>query len=158
MDYQPRLDDIQHILTAVLDAPAQLQALSPFAEVDADLVQQVLEEAGKFVASEIAPLQRVGDETGCRFDAGVVTTPPGFRQAYQSFWQAGWPSLACATEDGGQGLPASVRQLNRQAFCPGIEFSVFGGEQETLEGGYHGVSSRFNVPKSERRRLQAATP
>lgn len=111
MDYQPRLDDIQHILTAVLDTPAQLQALPPFAEVDADLMQQVQEEAGKFVASEIAPLQRIGDETGCRFDAGVVTAPPGFRQAYQAFWQGGWPSLACATEDGGQGLPAVLEAV-----------------------------------------------
>ncbi len=111
MDYQPRLDDVQHILTAVLDASAQLQALPPFAEVDADLVQQVLEEAGKFVASAIAPLQRVGDETGCRFDAGVVSAPPGFRQAYQAFWQGGWPSLACATEDGGQGLPAVLEAV-----------------------------------------------
>ena len=111
MDYQPRLDDIQHILTAVLDAPVQLQTLPAFAEVDTDLVQQVLEEAGKFVASEVAPLQRIGDETGCRFDAGVVSAPPGFRQAYQSFWQAGWPSLACATEDGGQGLPAVLEAV-----------------------------------------------
>jgi alkylation response protein AidB-like acyl-CoA dehydrogenase len=111
MDYQPHLDDIQHILTGVLQAPAQLQALPAFAEVDADLVQQVLEEAGKFVASEIAPLQRSGDEIGCRFDAGVVTTPPGFRQAYQSFWQGGWPSLACAPEDGGQGLPAVLEAV-----------------------------------------------
>ena len=111
MDYHPRLDDIQHILTAVLGAPAQLQALPPFAEVDTDLMQQVQEEAGKFVASEIAPLQRIGDETGCRFDAGVVTTPPGFRQAYQAFWQGGWPSLACATEDGGQGLPAVLEAV-----------------------------------------------
>ncbi|MEA3394083.1 MAG: acyl-CoA dehydrogenase family protein [Pseudomonadota bacterium] len=111
MDYQPRLDDIQHILTAVLDAPAQLQALPPFAEVDTDLMQQVQEEAGKFVASEIAPLQRIGDETGCRFDAGVVTAPPGFRQAYQAFWQGGWPSLACATEDGGQGLPSVLEAV-----------------------------------------------
>lgn len=111
MDYQPRIDDIQHILTAVLDAPAQLQVLPPFAEVDTDLVQQVLEEAGKFVASEIAPLQRTGDEIGCRFDAGVVTSPPGFRQAYQAFWQAGWPSLACAAEDGGQGLPAVLEAV-----------------------------------------------
>jgi len=95
----------------VLDAPVQLQALPAFAEVDADLVQQVLEEAGKFVASEIAPLQRTGDEVGCRFDAGVVTAPPGFRQAYQSFWQAGWPSLACASEDGGQGLPAVLEAV-----------------------------------------------
>ena len=50
MDYQPRLDDIHHLLMGVLDAPAQLQALSPYAEVDEALMQQVLEEAGKFVA------------------------------------------------------------------------------------------------------------
>jgi alkylation response protein AidB-like acyl-CoA dehydrogenase len=111
MDYQPRLDDIQHILTGVLDAPAQLQALPAFAEVDGDLMQQVLEEAGKFVASAIAPLQRTGDEVGCRFDAGQVTAPPGFRDAYQAFWQAGWPALACAPEDGGQGLPAVLEAV-----------------------------------------------
>ena len=111
MDYQPRLDDIQRILLDVLDAPAQLQALPAYAEVDGDLMRQVLDEAGKFVASEIAPLQRVGDEVGARFEAGQVTMPPGFRAAYQAFWQAGWPALACAPEDGGQGLPAVLEAV-----------------------------------------------
>jgi alkylation response protein AidB-like acyl-CoA dehydrogenase len=69
------------------------------------LLNHVLAEAGKFVAEVVAPLQAAGDSPGCRFDAGVVTTPPGFRAAYQAFWQAGWPALACASEDGGQGLP-----------------------------------------------------
>ncbi len=110
-DFAPRIDEMRFILMQVLDAPAQLQALPACAEVDADLMQQVLEEAGKFVASEIAPLQRVGDETGARFDAGQVTMPPGFRAAYQAFWQAGWPALACAPEDGGQGLPAVLEAL-----------------------------------------------
>jgi alkylation response protein AidB-like acyl-CoA dehydrogenase len=54
----------------------------------------------------VAPLQRTGDEVGCRFEAGQVFTPPGFRDAYQAFWQGGWPALASAPEDGGQGLPA----------------------------------------------------
>jgi alkylation response protein AidB-like acyl-CoA dehydrogenase len=111
MDYQPRLDDIRQLLMGVLDAPTQLQALPPYAEVDDALMQQVLEEAGKFVASEIAPLQRVGDETGARFEAGRVTMPPGFRAAYQAFWQGGWPALACAVEDGGQGLPAVLEAV-----------------------------------------------
>ncbi len=111
MDYQPRLDDIGRLLFGVLDAPGQLQALAPYAEVDADLMHQVLEEAGKFVASEIAPLQRVGDEVGARFEGGQVTMPPGFRAAYQAFWQAGWPALACAPEDGGQGLPAVLEAV-----------------------------------------------
>ena len=110
-DFAPRIDEMRFILMQVLDAPAQLQVLPAYAEVDADLMQQVLEEAGKFVASEIAPLQRVGDETGARFDAGQVTMPPGFRAAYQAFWQAGWPALACAPEDGGQGLPAVLEAL-----------------------------------------------
>jgi len=109
MDYQPALADIRFILHDVLQAPAQLQALAPFTEADAGLMQQVLEEAGKFVASEIAPLNRGGDETGCRFEpageGGRVSTPPGFAAAYRTFWQAGWPALACAPEDGGQGLP-----------------------------------------------------
>lgn len=100
------LADIQFLLTEVLQAPAQWQALAPFAEADAELAGQVLEEAAKFVDSAVAPLQRVGDEVGCRFDAGQVRTPPGFRDAYQAFWQGGWPALACAPEDGGQGLPA----------------------------------------------------
>ena len=68
-------------------------------------MQQVLEEAGKWVGEVVAPLSREGDEVGVQFAAGNVTTPPGFAQAYQDFWQAGWPALACAEEDGGQGLP-----------------------------------------------------
>jgi len=104
--YQPRTDDMAFILSNVLQAPAQLQALSAFAEVDPDLMGQVLDEAGKFVGEVVAPLNRDGDEIGARFDAGAVTMAPGFRDAYQAFWQAGWPALACAAEDGGQGLPA----------------------------------------------------
>ena len=106
MQARQTLADIQFLLTEVLQAPAQWQALAPFAETDAELAVQVLDEAAKFVDTAIAPLQRVGDEVGCRFDAGKVHTPPGFRDAYQAFWQGGWPALACAPEDGGQGLPA----------------------------------------------------
>ena len=98
--------DIQFLLNDVLNAPAQWRALAPLADTDGELAAQVLEEAAKFVDSAIAPLQRSGDEEGCRFDAGRVHTPAGFRDAYQAFWQGGWPALACAPEDGGQGLPA----------------------------------------------------
>ncbi|WP_341914812.1 acyl-CoA dehydrogenase family protein [Polaromonas sp. YR568] len=111
MDYQPRLEDIRFILHEVLDAPAQLQALATFAGTDAELMEQVLREAGKFVAGQIAPLQRGGDEIGCTWNQGEVTTPPGFKAAYAAFWQGGWPALACATEDGGQGLPAVLEAI-----------------------------------------------
>ena len=105
------LSDITFLLNDVLQAPAQWQALPPFAETDTDLALQVLDEASKFVTSVVAPLQRVGDAVGCRFEAGQVTTPPGFKAAYQAFWQAGWPSLSCAVEDGGQGLPAVLEAV-----------------------------------------------
>lgn len=111
MDHQPHPQDALFILHAVLDAGPRLRALAPHAEVDDALIGQVLEEAGKFVGEVVAPLQRVGDEVGCRFDAGRVTTPPGFREAYEAFWQAGWPALACAPEHGGQGLPAVLQAV-----------------------------------------------
>src|ERR1035437_4610207 len=105
MNYQPALEDINFILHDVLNAPAQLQALPAFSSTDADLMRQVVDEVGKFVAQEVAPLQAVGDSVGCQFLAGKVTMPPGFKEAYQSFWHSGWPALTCAPEDGGQGLP-----------------------------------------------------
>jgi len=111
MNYQPALSDIHFVLHEVLNAPAYLQALPNFTEVDADLMCQVLDEAGKFVGEVVAPLNRSGDEVGCQFSQGKVTTPPGFKEAYQAFWQAGWPSLACASEHGGQGLPGVLEAV-----------------------------------------------
>jgi alkylation response protein AidB-like acyl-CoA dehydrogenase len=116
--YQPEIDDALILLRA-LQAPQQLQTLPPYAEhgaeVDEDLVQQVLTEAGKFVAEVVAPLNRDGDEIGCRHElkdgSGHVTTPPGFRDAYQAFWQSGWPALSAASEHGGQGLPVVLEAI-----------------------------------------------
>lgn len=106
LNYQAPSADQRFLLTQVLQAPHELQALPAFADVDAELMQQVLEESGKFVSEVVAPLNRQGDEIGCHFEQGAVRTPPGFRDAYQAFWQAGWPALSAAPEDGGQGLPA----------------------------------------------------
>ena len=109
--YQPRTEDMQFLLSRVLNAPAQLQALPAFTEVDEDLMQQVLSEAGKFAGEVIAPLNRDGDETGAQWQDGAVTMPPGFKDAYQAFWQAGWPALAASTGDGGQGLPSVLEAM-----------------------------------------------
>jgi alkylation response protein AidB-like acyl-CoA dehydrogenase len=109
--YQPRTDDMQFVLSRVLNAPARLQALPAFAEVDVALMQQVLDEAGKFVGEVIAPLNRQGDEIGAQWKDGTVTMPPGFKDAYQSFWQSGWPALTASAEDGGQGLPSVLEAM-----------------------------------------------
>ena len=103
--YQPNVQDMQFVLSQVLSAPDQLKSLQVFEELDAELAQQVLEEAGKFVGEVVAPLNRDGDEIGAQWQDGKVTMPPGFQAAYQMFWRAGWPALSADAEDGGQGLP-----------------------------------------------------
>ncbi len=103
--FQARTQDMQFVLSNVLSATDQLQKLALFSEIDDDLVLQVLDESAKFVVEVIAPLNRNGDEIGAQWKDGKVTMPPGFQAAYQMFWQAGWPALSTAPEDGGQGLP-----------------------------------------------------
>jgi alkylation response protein AidB-like acyl-CoA dehydrogenase len=83
--------------------------LPRFADAPPDLIGQVLEEGAKFCEGVLAPLNQVGDHTGCtRAADGSVTTPPGFKEAYQQHVAAGWPSLGCDPEFGGQGLPGVV--------------------------------------------------
>ena len=103
--YHPNVQDMQFVLSHVLNASDQLKSLPVFAELDDELVQQVLDEAGKFVGEVVAPLNRDGDEIGAQWQDGKVTMPPGFQAAYHMFWQAGWPALSADPEDGGQGLP-----------------------------------------------------
>lgn len=110
--YQPSAAAASFMLFDVLRAQDTLGQLPALAEsADTDLMRQVLEEAGKFVGEVVAPLNRDGDEIGARFKDGAVTMPPGFRAAYQAFWQAGWPALSGAPEDGGQGLPTVLEMV-----------------------------------------------
>ncbi|MCW5652554.1 acyl-CoA dehydrogenase family protein [Hydrogenophaga sp.] len=110
--YQPRASEHAHVLFDVLRARDTLATLPALAEhADTDLLTQVIEEAGKFVGEVVAPLNREGDEVGAQWKDGSVTMPPGFRDAYQAFWQAGWPSLSSAPQDGGQGLPAVMEAV-----------------------------------------------
>ena len=110
--YQPRTSEHAFVLFDVLRAHERLAELPAMSEhADTALLLQVIDEAGRFVGEVVAPLNRSGDEIGAQWKAGAVTMPPGFRESYQAFWQAGWPSLACAVEDGGQGLPTVVEAV-----------------------------------------------
>ena len=104
--YNPPLRDMQFVLHEMLDLQTQLRALPQHADIDVETIDSVLEEGGKFCAEVIFPLNQVGDREGCKLNAdGTVTTPTGFKAAYKQFVEAGWPSLGCDPDFGGQGLP-----------------------------------------------------
>ena len=103
--YEPPLRDMRYVIEDVLGLPGQWARLPAFAELDADTARQVLDEAAKFARDVLAPTNAGGDLEGCHWNDGAVRTPKGFRDAYRAFVAAGWPSLACVPEAGGQGLP-----------------------------------------------------
>ncbi len=105
--YTPPLRDMHFVLHELLDVAGELKAMPRHADLDADTINQVIEEGGKFAAEVIFPLNQSGDREGCHYDAASrsVTAPKGFRDAYRQYVDAGWPSLSCDPEVGGQGLP-----------------------------------------------------
>ena len=104
--WTPPLQRMQHVIERVLDAPASWRAQPDFAEIDADIAREVLAQAGRFAHEVIAPLNGPGDLEGCAWrPGGDVKTPDGYPAAWRAFVEGGWPSLPCAPEDGGQGLP-----------------------------------------------------
>ena len=110
--YQPPMRDLHFVLHELLDVSGELRRLPSHADVDADTINAVLEEGGKFCAEVIFPLNRSGDEEGCALDPATkaVRTPAGYRQAYAKYVEGGWPALSCDPAYGGQGLPIVVNQ------------------------------------------------
>ncbi|MBA3998529.1 MAG: acyl-CoA dehydrogenase [Candidatus Accumulibacter sp.] len=106
--YQPPLRDMQFVLHELLNVEKALAELPVHAETNRELIDQILEEGGKFCAEVVFPLNQIGDREGCRWDAGKVATPTGFKAAYDQYREAGWPALTCDPEFGGQGLPQVV--------------------------------------------------
>jgi butyryl-CoA dehydrogenase len=105
--YIAPLRDMQFVLHELLHAADELKQLPRHAEIDADLINQVLEEGGKFTSEVLFPLNHSGDREGCKLDIATheVTPPAGFKAAYDQYVAAGWPALSADPEYGGQGLP-----------------------------------------------------
>ena len=106
-EYKAPLRDMQFVLTE-LAGLADVAKLPGCEEVNAELVNQVLEEAGKFASGVLSPLNKPADEEGSKWNSGAVTTPKGFREAYRQFVEGGWNGLQLPSEYGGQGLPRIV--------------------------------------------------
>jgi alkylation response protein AidB-like acyl-CoA dehydrogenase len=122
-DYTAPLADMRFVLNDLVDLGA-LARLEGFEHAEPDLVDAVLEEAGKFAAEVLAPINRAGDQEGARLENGVVRTAPGFREAYKQFAAGGWNGVSCEQEWGGGGLPHVVSMAVQEmmtsanmAFC-----------------------------------------
>lgn len=107
-EYKAPLRDMQFVLNEALAAGEHYASLPGCEEATHDMVNAILEEGAKFSERVLAPLNQIGDQQGCQFNEGEVTTPEGFKEAYQQYVEGGWPSLAHDPEHGGQGLPESI--------------------------------------------------
>jgi alkylation response protein AidB-like acyl-CoA dehydrogenase len=113
--YTAPLRDMQFVLHELLHVEEELKQLPAYSDIDAATIDQVLEQGGKFSSTVLFPLNQAGDREGCRLDSETheVTPPQGFKEAYKQYVEAGWPSLSCDPEYGGQGLP---RMLNNSLY------------------------------------------
>jgi len=107
MTYRAPVAEIAFALKHAAGFNSALEA-GLYGDLDAETVDAVLEEAGRFATDIIAPLNRLGDTHGTPFKDGVVTTPPGWKEAYTAWAAAGWNGLAAPAAFGGQELPHAV--------------------------------------------------
>ena len=115
--YTAPLRDMRFVLFELLQAEAELKSLPAYESLDGDTINAIFEEAARFAETVIHPLNAVGDREGCTYHGnGVVTAPSGFKAAYAQYVESGWPSLACASEFGGQGLPIVVNNAAYEMF------------------------------------------
>ncbi len=125
--YKAPVRDMQFVIHELHDS-TKLTSLKGLEEVTPDLIDSILEEAGKFAESVLLPLNASGDEAGCTYENGVVRTPNGFKQAYDAFCAAGWAGIAAAPEFGGQGLPEVVNKpIEEMTSAANLAFGLYPG-------------------------------
>jgi alkylation response protein AidB-like acyl-CoA dehydrogenase len=128
-EYKAPLRDMRFLIDHVFDFHGSYAALGA-TDASPDMVSAILEEGAKFCENVLSPLNRSGDEEGCHFDNGVVTTPAGFKQAFAQYVEGGWHGLAADPAYGGQGLPSSL----------GLVISEMVGSSNTSWGMYPGLT------------------
>jgi hypothetical protein len=114
LSYKAPIDDIKFLLEDVFSYYAHYEKHAEYAEATPDLVDAIMQECAKFSENELLPLNQSADLEGCKFDNGTVTTPKGFKEAYQQYVDGGWPSLPHPIEYGGQGLPPSLGMITSE--------------------------------------------
>ncbi|ENX57352.1 MULTISPECIES: acyl-CoA dehydrogenase C-terminal domain-containing protein [Acinetobacter] len=147
--YKAPQRDMQFVLHELLQTEQSYQKLSKYQDVvSRELVDQYLEAAADFCENELAPINQNGDQEGCHLDQGFVTTPQGFKEAYDKYVELGFTSLTAGPEYGGQGLPTLLRIAISEMLCgsnwawamyPGLSH----GAMRTIE--HHGTEQQKQV-------------
>lgn len=114
-EYKAPIRDVKFVMQELLDCDSHYQKLG-YEDASLDMVDAIVSEAAKFTEQVIAPINQIGDEQGCTWHDGDVTTPDGFKDAYQQFVDGGWPTLAQKVDFGGQGLPHSLNTAITEFF------------------------------------------
>jgi alkylation response protein AidB-like acyl-CoA dehydrogenase len=125
--YKAPLREYRFVLEELLDV-GELAALPGYGEASPDTIRAVLEEGGRLCEEVLFPLNLSGDAEGCAFENGVVRTPKGFKDAYDTFREGGWTALACDPDYGGQGLPHTVNFcLEEMISSANLSFGMYPG-------------------------------
>ena len=135
--YRAPVEEISFTLKHVAGLDAALAA-GTFGELSEDVVDAILQEAGRFATEEVAPLHKIGDRHGAVLKDAAVTMPPGWKDLYRRWIDGGWNALSGPVEFGGQGLPimlgvAALEMWNSSSMAFGIGPTLTMGAVEAIE-------------------------
>src|SRR6201999_889062 len=141
--YKAPVEDVGFLLNDVFQID-RYDNLPGFSDASADVREAVLSEAAKLCEEVLQPLNRTGDLEGCvRHDDGRVTTPKGFKEAFDQDTEGGWLGLSAPVEFGGQGLPVTLSQIVTELMCSAnMAFSMYGGLTQGATGARFGAGTR----------------
>ena len=129
MSFQAPLRDMRFVLHELFDVSAHCELLGN--GLDRQLIDGVLDEAARYTAQVVAPLNRNSDEQGAILTNGEVSTPDGFPQAYRQYVDNGWASMTGPSEYGGQGFPQMVAaSFHEMLMAASLSFRVYSGLTE----------------------------
>ena len=123
--YRAPRQDIDFLLNDVFQADQLFSSMPGTQDASVDLTSAIVDEATKIAEGLLAPINQSGDQEGCRYDDGVVTTPKGFQQAYNAYAEGGWAGLTGETAYGGQGMPKTLSALiEEMSFAANSSFAL----------------------------------